>query len=260
MSGLKRLAKRAFAALGYEVRRAGGFPQVPEYSPEDRALVESVSEFTMTTAENRWATLKAARYVHAAGLPGAVVECGVWRGGMMMVAAKALLALNAPRDLWLFDTFAGMTKPTAHDTHDGGVPALPSWAADQRGGRNDWCYASADDVRRNLASTGYPMERVRLVEGPVETTLRSKELPDAISVLRLDTDFYESTAAELEVLYPRLAPGGVLIVDDYGHWSGARKAVDEYLARTGEALLLLPIDAAGARLALKPARSATWSA
>jgi hypothetical protein len=75
-------------------------------------------------------------------------------------------------------------------------------------------------------------------------------LPEQIAVLRLDTDFYESTRHELRHLYPRLVHGGVLIIDDYGHWAGARKAVDEYIAEEGIRLLLNRIDYTG-RIAIK---------
>ena len=84
-----------------------------------------------------------------------------------------------------------------------------------------------------LHGTGYPPERIHFVRGPVEETLPAGA-PDEIALLRLDTDWYESTRHELEHLYPRLAAGGVLLVDDYGHWEGARKAVDEYFADHGD--------------------------
>lgn len=73
--------------------------------------------------------------------------------------------------------------------------------------------------------------QVILIEGDVlETLVKTQNIPGKISVLRLDTDWYESTKKELEVLYPKLAVGGVLMIDDYGYWGGAKKAVDEYFA------------------------------
>jgi hypothetical protein len=250
MKALKKLAKNIIHRFGYELRREGGLGLLPECGPEDLALLRAVSPYTMLALESRWAMLQACRHVARAAIPGAVVECGVWRGGAMMLAAKALA--GAPRDLFLFDTFAGMTKPTEHDTQDGGSPAMPVWEGSRRDGVVDWCYASIEDVRANLSSTGYPMDRVRLVKGPVEETLLdAKNLPREIALLRLDTDFYESTAAELEILYPRLSRNGVLIVDDYGHWSGSRKAVDEYFSGGRTPPLLLPVGGTGARIAVK---------
>ena len=99
-------------------------------------------------------------------------------------------------------------------------------------------------MRRTVAATGYPMDRERFVPGPVEETLPAAA-PETIALLRLDTDWYESTRHELVHLFPRLRPGGVLIVDDYGHWSGAKHSVDEYFSGTGQHILLNRIDYTG---------------
>jgi hypothetical protein len=112
-----------------------------------------------------------------------------------------------------------------------------------------WAEASLEDVRAGMAETGYPAERVHYHVGPVEETIPG-EAPQTIALLRLDTDWYESTRHELEHLYDRVSPGGVVIADDYATWQGARKAVDEFLERTGAPLLLVPI--AAGRIAVKP--------
>jgi predicted O-methyltransferase YrrM len=111
-------------------------------------------------------------------------------------------------------------------------------------------YSTLAEVQANMARTGFPAERTRFVQGDVGQTIPG-EAPERIALLRLDTDWYESTRHELEHLYPRLQPGGVLIVDDYGHWAGAREAVDEYFAQHGIAILLNRIDYTG-RIAVKP--------
>jgi hypothetical protein len=113
-----------------------------------------------------------------------------------------------------------------------------------------WGYSPIEDVRRNLLGTGYPTDRLHFVKGKVEDTIPG-ETPEQIALLRLDTDWYGSTKHEMQHLYPLVAQGGVLIVDDYGHWQGARSAVDEYLATNGIHLLLNRTDASG-RLAIKP--------
>jgi hypothetical protein len=113
-----------------------------------------------------------------------------------------------------------------------------------------WCYAGIDEVRRNMASTGYPTERVHLAKGPVETTIPDQAPSGAIALLRLDTDWYESTRHELTHLFPLLGEGGILIVDDYGHWEGARKAVDEYLGGLARNFYMHRIDYSG-RLLVK---------
>ena len=113
----------------------------------------------------------------------------------------------------------------------------------------EWSYASIEEVQRNMWSTGYPKERMHFVKGPVESTI-PEHAPEQIALLRLDTDFYESTRHELEHLFPRLVKGGVLILDDYGHWEGQRAAVDEYCKKKGIHLLLTRVDYTG-RVAVK---------
>lgn len=202
----------------------------PDFSPAAVALCEAVSEFTMTSPERVLALHDAVRYLVANDIEGDVVECGVWRGGSMMVVAKTLLALGDARDLHLCDTFEGMSAPTEHDKAlDSRTAEGMLSQAERAAGCSVWCVAGEDDVRHNLASTGYPSQHIHFVRGKVEDTLPAKA-PERIALLRLDTDWYESTKHELEVLYPRLVEGGVLILDDYGYWQGARKAVDEYFA------------------------------
>ena len=173
----------------------------------------------------------------------------------MAVALRILDEGMNARDLWLYDTFEGMTDPTEEDIRArDGLSAAEKFDAARTAypqDRSDWFWAEAslEDVRANLSSTGYPDELINYVEGPVETTIPGT-VPEQIALLRLDTDWYESTRHELEHLYPRLAVGGVLIIDDYGHWQGARRAVDEYLAATGARLFLSRIDYTG-RLAVK---------
>lgn len=183
-------------------------------------LVEFVAPYTMTGPERRQAMVDACRMV--AKVPGDIVECGVWRGGNIIIARM----MRPDRVCWLYDTFTGMTQPGEID----GEKATSRWSASINKG---WCKRSLAHVKGVLEETGvYDEDKLRFVVGPVEDTLRVPEnLPDRIALLRLDTDWYTSTKVELEVLYPRLARGGVLIVDDYGHWPGCRRAVDEYFPR-----------------------------
>ena len=168
-----------------------------------------------------------------------------------MLGALTLLGLNdASRRLWLYDTFAGMTEPGADDVSPwDGANATRLWKKNQTQDVNKWCYAPIEEVRENLASTGFAPERINFVKGDVIETLRTS-VPDKIAVLRLDTDWYESTRAELEVLFPRLATGGVILIDDYGAWKGCKKAVDEYLSAHNIPLLLHRTDYTG-RSAIK---------
>jgi hypothetical protein len=214
--------------------------------------IRAVEAHTMTSVPRLAAVVQGVEWIERRQLPGAVVECGVWQGGSMMAAALTLLRLGDDRrELYLYDTFAGMAEPEDVDrAYDGSsaeqllstqVPTAKSMA--------DWCNAGLDEVRTNMDSTGYPAGRVHYVVGKVEDTIPAT-LPGAIALLRLDTDFYASTRQELEYLYPLVVSGGVVIIDDYGFWQGARQAVDEFLADKPE-IFLHRIDASG-RLLLKP--------
>lgn len=201
----------------------------PDFSDDDIQLIEKVRPFTMISPERILSIKTAVRYIHTNGIPGSIVECGVWRGGSMMVVAITLLQLgDTSRDLYLFDTFEGMTAPSDKDVDFTGTSASELLVSqDRTDPRSIWCYASIEEVMGNMVSTGYPRNKIHLVKGRVEDTL-PRNAPDCISLLRLDTDWYESTLHELNCLYPRLSRYGVLIIDDYGHWKGAKEAVNQY--------------------------------
>lgn len=239
---------RAAHRVGLQVSRASSRPPLPvEATPRESALIDSLAPFTMTSGERLWSLLNAVRYVVREGIRGDFVECGVWRGGSVMAMALQLRDLGAlDRRIWLYDTFAGMTDPTTVDVEEStGVSASDMLAHTPiRDGNNVWCVAGRDDVEANLRVTEYPFENFTIVEGDVVNTLPA-HAPSTVALLRLDTDWYESTRTALEVLYPRLAVGGVCILDDYGHWKGARKAVDEYFNTREWHPFMHPIDYSG---------------
>lgn len=237
---------------GYRMKR----PLVPLTHDFDADAVEAIREvagFTQTTPERIVALRDAVRYVAQAGIAGDIVECGVWRGGSMMVVAHELMRQgDTSRRLWLYDTYTGMTPPTVDDvtiTGTSGSEWFDSELAKPEKDATGVTGVALETVRANVGSTGYPTDRQTYVVGPVEETLLDRELPEQIALLRLDTDFHDSTRAEMEVLYPRLVPGGILILDDYGYWQGARKAVDDYFA--DKPVLLVRLDNS-ARLVVKP--------
>jgi len=224
-------------------------------SAPDRRIVERALPHTLTSVQRLQAVVDATRHVAARGLPGALAECGVWRGGSVLAMILTLQELGrTDRDVYLYDTFEGMTAPTERDVSSFDPPALDTWKAAQGRSERPWSelFEQFDErsVRATLEATGYPGDRLHFVRGPVEETLPLRA-PEALALLRLDTDWYESTRHELTHLYPRLATGGVLIVDDYGHWEGARRAVDEYFAQHPPAPLLHRTDYTG-RVAVKP--------
>lgn len=237
----------ALARVNFELAPRG--PQEMA-EPEFERLRERCAQLTMTSRERLYAVYQAARYLAEARIEGDFVECGVWRGGSAMMAALSFAAAgDASRRLWLYDTFEGMPAPSAEDTASWEADPHEEWARNQRGPINEWCYSPLEEVRMHMASTGVDSDRLEYVQGKVEDTLPSRA-PERVALLRLDTDWYESTRHELVHLFPRVVRGGVIIVDDYGHWPGVRRAVDEYVAEHGVHLLLQRIDYAG-RMALK---------
>jgi hypothetical protein len=225
-----------------------------DLEPEFLPLYEQCRAETMTSIERMYALYKAVEHVVRAGIAGDFAECGVWRGGSaMMMALAAHLFGDASRRIWLYDTFAGMTAPSPRDVETmTGRSAADILAASPRDeGSPFWGIAPRRIVEANLARTFHPPEAWKIVEGDVLETLPA-QAPQALAILRLDTDWYESIGHTLRTLYPRLVRGGVLIVDDYGYWSGAREAVDLYFEEAGrERPLLNRIDCTG-RIAVKP--------
>jgi hypothetical protein len=226
---------------------ADGFPV--EATDHDRNIAAAVAPYTMTSHERLWALLSATKYIVGKGIriPGDFVECGVWRGGSAMAMAYQLLDLGVcDKRIWLYDTFSGMTTPTAKDVEaDSGKSASVLLAETEKTeGNNIWCLAAKENVSANVYSTGYPRDMFQFVQGDIIETLQYY-VPDQIALLRLDTDWYESTKRELEILFPRLVAGGVCIIDDYGHWRGARKAVDEYFKANNINVLMHYVDQTG---------------
>jgi hypothetical protein len=253
VAGVRRLLARG----GYDlVRLRPGSPelQIPvDFDGVATRIVKEVQPYTLTGPERIYSLCEAVRYIVRVGVPGAIAECGVWRGGSMLAVIRTLQDLGVTdRELWFYDTFDAMPEGGSRDIDLDGVTAAEQhqWVRD--GGAVDPCYdyLPYEEVRAMLLRTGYPAERMHFVQGLVEETIPG-EAPERIALLRLDTDYYESTKHELVHLYPRIGAGGVLIVDDYGHWRGSREAVDEYIAEHRLPLLLQRIDYT-ARLAIAP--------
>lgn len=207
-------------------------------------LLEYVGgKFTMTSID-------AARYLYnevvrvvKEGVPGDFVECGVWRGGSVMIIAKALRDMNVlDKKIWLYDTFSGMTTPDEVDVDVYDNRAIDTYCKGKMQEHEKLCWTgiSLEDVRGYLEAfckeIDFPMENLVFVVGDILETV-PKNAPEQISVLRLDTDFYASTKHELEHLYSRLSSKGCFIADDYGHWKGARKALDDYFGASLKSMI-----------------------
>ncbi len=241
----KSLRRLGFDLIRFPVTEAATFP---DFFEQEKEIINAVRPWTMTGPERIYALMQAARYVSNHNIPGAIVECGVWRGGSMATVARTLLQKgDVSRDLYLFDTFEGLPDPKAEDVEYRGVHAAKVIEDNPAARCGD---APLEQVRGVMQATGYPEQKIHLVPGKVEETLPGSA-PDSIALLRLDTDWYESTRHELIHLFPRVSKAGVIIIDDYGHWLGARKACDEYFSQNQIPILLNRIDYTG-RIALKP--------
>ena len=212
----------------------------PEAKEEHIRVMDVCSKYTMTSRSCQWALIQSVEWIANKGIAGDIVECGVWKGGNLILCGMMLENLNLNRLIWGYDTFTGMSEPTDND-YSTCSPKVKNfslvknkWLKNQvTQEKNDWCYAAKDEVANNFRRK-VGTDNLRLVVGKVEDTLLVEDnLPEKVSILRLDTDWYESTKAELEILFPRLEEGGVLIIDDYGYWGGCRKAVDEFFESQG---------------------------
>ena len=166
-------------------------------------------------------------------IKGSIVECGVYKGGLSALILQKINLYKSDKMLYLYDTFNGMSEPNEKDI---GIvnkeSAFSIYKEKQRGEFSDWCLGTLDEVTNLLEKTDpYYSKKTRIIQGKVENTLiYEKNLPERIALCRLDTDWYESTKIELEVLFPRIEKNGILIIDDYGHWEGCKIAVDEFFA------------------------------
>ncbi len=232
--------------IGLELVKTKHLHRTDDMEPSFLEYYRHCQPFTMTSVERMYALFKSVEYIIQNRIEGDYVECGVWKGGSSMLAAHALIYFQElEKRIYLYDTFEGMSAPVVHDLNLNGEPAETTYRTTLKSdGTSGWCYSSLDEVRENMGQTGYPEEHLFYIKGKVEDTIPG-EIPQEISLLRLDTDWYESTLHELKHLFPRLKKGGVLILDDYGHWKGARKAADEFFNSQGIRPYLSRIDYTG---------------
>lgn len=192
-----------------------------------KQIYQISSPYTMTSLEKMERLYESIVYINENNIEGAYVECGVYKGGSIMNMALTQLNFAKMVHIYLYDTFTGMTHPGEFDINYRGVPASKILKRPSKKG-----ICSLEQVKKNVSLTSYPQEFLHYCPGDVAITLKAN-VPEKIALLRLDTDWYVSTKIELEVLYPRLTKGGVLILDDYGYWRGARKATDDYFSSIG---------------------------
>tara|TARA_Y100000996_G_scaffold307319_1_gene244092 strand:- start:366 stop:1145 length:780 start_codon:yes stop_codon:yes gene_type:complete len=237
MKILKKFIHKFLAIFNLKITKLNyghtSFPIV-EAKEDEINLLNSSAKYSMTSLARRWALINSIKYIKNRKIEGDFVECGVWKGGNLIIFNNLNNKYELKKKIYGYDTFTGMSEPTIYDDNFLNVNAKKEWERNKQ--ENDInlsfnCYSSINEVKNNIkdSSSKNSLANINFIQGKVEDTLLIKEnLPDKISILRLDTDWYESTKIELEILYPKLSNGGVLIIDDYGQWKGSRKAVDEY--------------------------------
>ena len=228
---IKKIVKKILNKFNYKIVSNKKIFPIPEATIEEKNLINKTLNFSMTNEIRAWSLINSIKYIINNNIEGDFVECGVYKGGNLIIFKDFTEKYSLNKMIYGFDTFEGMSDPTNYDTryldNKFAKDILSTHSKQEKNDFNFWCYANMEEVKNNLGT--YESNKIKLIKGKVEDTLLlKKNLPGKISILRLDTDFYESTKIELEILYPLLSDKGILIIDDYGYWQGAKKAVDEY--------------------------------
>ena len=234
---IKQSIKKLLKLFSYEIKKIHKSNNLTLNSKQNdkfEYFYKLCEKESLNVSKERFLSLyQSVNYIYKNHIPGDFVECGVFKGGSAMMMAYAMQEFDMynknDKKLWLYDTFEGMANPSKYDENIFNQKAiLELKKIKKRENIKDiWAYSSLDYVDQNILKTGIMKKNVNYIKGLVEKTLLELK-PNKISLLRLDTDFYESTKIELETLYPLLEKGGILILDDYGHWKGCKKAVDEF--------------------------------
>jgi len=201
---------------------------IPEASLKELEILKFANKNSIAK-DNAWSLIQAVNHIHFNKIEGDFVECGVYQGRILILFKKLQELFKINNNIYGYDTFDGMTEPSTYDVYtETKIKASHTYFSYQEKNKK-WSSASLEDVKHNLQKSLTEISNISLIKGDVLQTLNDEQnLPKKISILRLDTDWYDSTKKELEVLYPRLQSKGVLIIDDYGFYDGSRKAVDEY--------------------------------
>lgn len=249
---IKEFIRKQFNKRGYDIIKINKSRLWPiDFEESHKRIIEKIEPFTMTSPERIFGLVEAVKYLVKNKIEGDIVECGVWKGGSMLAIAEVLMEMNdLNRELYLYDTFEGMSQPTEYDMNFSDQKAEDLLKTNENKEENFiWAYSTLEAVKQTMSLSAYPENKIHYIKGKVENTIPAS-VPERIALLRLDTDWYESTRHELIHLFPKLVKGGVLIIDDYGFWKGARIAVDEYIVSNKIQILLNRLDDTG-RIAIK---------
>lgn len=205
-----------------------------EFDSQDKENYNRVLKFTGTGLARAQSLMAATKYIVKNQIPGDFIECGIAAGGSSMLMALTLLRLDAEhRNIYMYDLFGEFPPFNDYDFEISSGKSVSEYKDRLDKGESDvvknWSFTSLEEVQKNMRSTHYPSEHLHYCKGDVSKTLMNSPHQE-VALLRLDTDFYESTKFELETLYPKIVTGGIVIIDDYGHWNGSKRAVDEYFS------------------------------
>ena len=244
----KILLKKLVNKFGYDIHKKN---TQSDFYENELEIINFVKPYTLTSKERIFALIEAVRYIIKNNISGDFVECGVWKGGSIMVMMKTLLEVASEKEIYLFDTFAGMTKPTDNDKNIKNEKAKFYFDKTKNNDfSSEWSNITLEEVKKNISSINFDMGKVHFIVGRVEDTIPEKS-PRETSLLRLDTDWYESTRHELIHLFPRLSKGGIIIIDDYWSWKGSKLATDEYFKQNNIKIFLKTIDSFGGIIGVK---------
>ena len=229
---IKNIINKIIKNSGFEIINKN--QKIVEMTPYDEKLIKLAGQYSMTPQIRMFTLLQSLRYLKSKNIVGDYVECGVWKGGNLILFKKFLedenISNNKKIKICAYDTFEGMTEPDRNDLALNNNEKASLLLKKSKKNTHIWGICSLSEVKKNLCKLTN-IDNINFIKGPVEETLEDESnLPEKISLLRLDTDWYSSTKKELEKLYDRVLSGGVIIVDDYGHWGGSKKATDEFFS------------------------------
>ena len=236
---LIKVIQKLLARFGFELKLRSQSRLVDQAVTEKAEL--SIRKFTMLSNSRLVSLADQVAHCNLAGIDGALVECGVWKGGAVALMAEVCKATgNIDRDLHLFDAFTDICAPDPeldgakavaeakgfHKTSSGNQQPMTGFY-DRFGG-----HGTIQACREVIGRTGYPESRIHFHKGWFKDTVFIAET-GPIAILRLDGDWYESTRVCLDALYDKVVPGGFIIFDDYLTYEGCKAAVDDFMTERG---------------------------
>ncbi len=227
----KKIINYFFNIFGLEVRRKNNWydkhrDSVVELDKKYKKILKESEKYINTSLPSQWSIIQSLEYIKKNKIKGDIIETGTFHGGGLILINNVLKAIKLKKNIWGYDTFKGI--PNINLKHDAILGDKKINLNKKKIKNYDLIYPSLKNVRFNLKKNGFK-KLPNLIVGDTRKTLKKKiNLPKKISLIRLDTDFYESTLNELKILFPLLSKKGILIIDDYGHHKGSKKAVDDY--------------------------------